>query len=159
METGRPLSPNAAAARDVAVRLLMTEGASWGSPSYAVAQAAGRVLQRMQHTLVRWFGADGFQALLSRALDRSRDVCPPLYAVELPSPTRVSGVSISADSFAALRSFSPEEAMDACTTAIAEVITLLASLVGADMAMRLLEYAWPGERSGPDHVSPERTRE
>lgn len=153
MEAGRLLNASACAARDVAVRLLAEAGASDGSPAGVVAQAGGAVLQRMEHGLAHWFGAYGFHALLSRALDRSREVCPALDAVCVP-PGREDGHSISLDTFSALISLPSEVVMDACTTSIAEIIALLGRLVGDDMAWRLMEHSWLGEASESNPPSP-----
>ncbi|HEU4585189.1 MAG TPA: hypothetical protein VFR95_05530 [Gemmatimonadaceae bacterium] len=159
MEKERSLSTSASAARAIAIRLLMAEGALHGSSSDVVAQAGARVLERLQRTLARWFGADGAHALLSRALDKSRDACPRLEAVEVPLWTLENGLAISPDTFAALRSLPPDEATEACAAVIAEVVALLGRLVGDDVASRLVEYGWPGQEPETNPTSPERSRE
>lgn len=159
MAEERPLSTSARAARDIALRLLASEGAPHGSSSDLVAQAGARVLERLQHTLARWFGVDGAHALLSRALDKSRYACPGLDALEVPSLAGENDIAISPDTFAALQSLPPNEATEACAAAIAEVVALLGRLVGDDVALRLVEYGWPGQKSEANPISPERTRE
>ncbi len=159
MAEERSLSTSARVARDIALRLLASEGAPHGSSSDLVAQAGARVLDRLQHTLARWFGIDGAHALLSRAIDKSRYAYPGLDALEVPSLARENGVDISPDTFAALRSLPPDEAMEACAAAIAEVVALLGRLVGDDVALRLVEFGWPGRKSDANPISPERTRE
>jgi hypothetical protein len=145
--------------REIALRLLASEGAPPGSSPEAVAQAGARVLERLQHTLARWFGVDGAHALLSRALDKSRDASPGLDDMKVPSMMRDGDLAISSDTFAALRSLSPDEATEACAAAIAEVVTLLGSLTGDDVALRLAEQVWPGLESESNPTSPETTRE
>jgi hypothetical protein len=159
MEEERSSKMRARASRDIALRLLGAEGAPHGSSSEAVAEAGARVLERLQHTLARWFGADGAHALLSRALDKSRDAFPGLQSVKVPSLARDNGLAISSDTFAALRALPPDDAMEACAAAIAEVVALLGRLVGDDVAWRLVEYGWPGQESEADPTSPERTPE
>lgn len=158
-EEERSSKMRARASRDIALRLLVTEGAPHGSSSDAVAEAGARVLERLQHTLARWFGADGARTLLSRALDKARSASPGLEAVKVPSLARDNGLAISPDTFAALRSLSADEATEACASAIAEVVDLLGRLVGDDVAWRLVEHGWPGQESEANPTSPERTRE
>ncbi len=149
----------ARASRDIALRLLAAEGAPHGSSSDMVARAGAMVLERLQSTLARWFGADGARALLSRALDKARGASPGLEGVKVPSLARDNGLAISPDTFAALRSLPPDEATEACAAAIAEVVALLGRLVGDDVAARLVEHGWPGQESEANPTYPERTRE
>jgi hypothetical protein len=159
MEEERSFSTSASAAREIALRLLAVEGAPHGSPSDIVAQAGARVLERLQRTLARWFGADGAHALLARALEKARGAFPGLEAVKVPSLAPEEGLAIAKDTFAALCHLSPDEAMEACAAVIAEVVALLGRLVGDDVAWRLVEHGWPEQEPEADPKSPGRTRE
>ncbi len=130
------------AAYETAMRLLRSEGARESSPSGIVTAAGDRVLQKMQHALIRWFGPQGCRALLVRAIERTRARHPALDAVRVLEPGSDRDV-FAPDAFLVLASLPSEAAMSACASVIAEIVTLLGQLVGEDVARRLVDQAWP----------------
>jgi hypothetical protein len=99
-----------------------------------------RVFARMQSNLSRWFGADGFHALLVRTVERTRAVYPVL---SLAYPIGVVDITLSVDVLQANPAPTYEAASEASVAAIAGFIALLTRLVGDDMAVQLIEEVWP----------------
>ena len=103
--------------------------------------AAERVLGRLQEHLLRWFGPDGFHAVLSRALATARKGHPALAHVRIEprSEARLTELAASA------HKYRPAEICDALLALVAATIALLSRLIGDDVVQRLLQHAWPPE--------------
>ena len=146
-------------AHDLASRLLRSEGVSDASDSEAIVAAADHVLRRLQTDLTRWFGSEGFQALLLRALDRARPGHPALAQVILRFDDGSPGQHGLDGLFNNVRPCSPKETRDAFVAVIASVIALLGRLVGDDVAIRLVTQGWPELLRGEPRSIDEGTRE
>jgi hypothetical protein len=126
-------------ARDLAKRLLAHETPQPSDAAQAIA-GAEQVLDNLREQLVRWFGVDGAQALLSRALDRARAEQPALAHATIESRGRVRLRSLGEATGG-----SSETLHTALIQVVTGVLTLLARLIGADMVERVVQQAWPGE--------------
>lgn len=136
----------------MARRLLAAETGAHGTPGDAVA-ATSRVLGQLHEELAIWFGRDGSQAVLARALDRARAGHPALlsdarleFQGEHRRPT-LSGLTELAGTH------DPVEVTAALVALIAAVLALLGRLIGADLVARLVQQAWPNGSAAPraDH--------
>lgn len=153
------MTPIPSRAHDLASRLLRCEGLSDSSDSEAVAAAADRVLRSLESGLGRWFGSEGFHALLLRALDRARPDYPALARVS-PRFDEGAAAAHSLDGlFDELRYRSPEESRSAFAAVVASMIALLGRLVGDDVATRLVAQSWPCALRGDPRSTHEGTRE
>lgn len=92
----------------------------------------------MDPHMSRWFGTDGYSAIVRRAVDRVRVAHP---AVLLPSGN-ANGASESA-AIVALRSVAGSEADDFAVLLLGTFISLLGRLVGEELAMGLIMQSWP----------------
>ena len=118
--------------------------------------AAERVLGRLQEHLLRWFGPDGFHAVLSRALATARKDHPALAHVRIEprSEPRLTELAASA------HMYRPAELREALLALVAATIALLSRLIGDDLVRRLLRDAWPSETPNDTaaDIRPEGTR-
>ena len=118
--------------------------------------AAERVLARLQGHLLRWFGPDGFHAVLSRALATARKGHPALAHVrfEPRSEARLTELAASAHMYRAA------ELRDALLALVAATVALLSRLIGDDLVRRILQDAWPQETPNDTEADtrPEATR-
>jgi predicted membrane-bound spermidine synthase len=123
------------------------------SDAQAVLVNAELVLQRLQAHLLGWFGPDGLDALLVRALERARISHPILAGVQRPAPgtlglanitaavTGESGLDGKVDS---------SEVVEGIVALLAAILALIARLIGDDMMRHLVRQIWP---TLPDDVS------
>jgi hypothetical protein len=132
-----PLAPDPSRGRELARRLLSREQGAGGAPEDIVA-AGEEALRRLRRHLAHWFGSDGVDALLKRAVDRVLPERTEFDPQDRPQPDG------SADELLAqhVRSCPPAEAAEATIEALAAFIALLGHLVGHDMAERLIEQSW-----------------
>lgn len=121
------------------------------APAQSVA-AAERVLQRLQRQLVMWFGSEGADALLARALDGARASHPILAMVQRDTlvGARLTGMAEAA------AAVDPGALADACVALISAVLTLVGRLVGNDLAAHLVEHEWPDVPRDPSSTTSER---
>jgi len=103
-------------------------------------QAAERVILSLRDRLVLWFGPDGFQALLGRALHRVQGQHPQLSVVR--------AVEGDDHPLYELRQAQREPAADAANreavlALIAGMLEVLTKLVGGDLVTRLVHQIWP----------------
>lgn len=128
------------------------------SPAIAAA-VAERTLRRLRADLARWFGSEGFHALLLRALDRARPDHPALARV---SP-RFNGGDVGPNGldglFDNLQPCSAAETSDALAAVVAEVIALLGRFLGDDAAIRLVRQGWSETSGRGQRSTEEETRE
>jgi hypothetical protein len=153
------LTQSPSRAHDLALQLLRYEGVSDASDSEVIAAAADRVLQHLRGELARWFGSEGFRAILLRAIDRTCRSYPAL-AGAIP-PLEGPGTSQHGldNIFGKLQPCGAQEARAATVALIAAVIALLDKLVGEDVALRLLSQSWPELVRGEPRSSDEGTTE
>jgi hypothetical protein len=112
----------------------------------AVVANAELVLQRLQEHLLGWFGPDGLDALLTRALERTRIVHPILAEVQRPGP----GTLRLADMSAAVAAESgpngkldDNEVVEGIVALLAAILALIGRLIGDDMMRHLVKQIWP----------------
>jgi hypothetical protein len=128
------MTPEAAAARDLARRLLeretagATEGASFGA-------AMQRAWMRVSDTLRRSVGDDGYNALLARALARTEGAQPVLKDLRSNE-----SVGIRLDVVTAVESHGSGTVREAVELLLAAVIDILSDLIGADMVRNLFDH-------------------
>jgi hypothetical protein len=125
--------------RDLAHRLLSRETVEREVPG-EVAAAGERVLRRLRDHLAQWFGAEGVDGLLGRAMDRAYSAHPA------PGTARPANGESALDAFVRrARAQPPNEAAEATVGMLTAFIALLGRMVGSDMAERLVEQSWPDE--------------
>jgi len=97
-------------------------------------------------------GADGYRALIARAVDIAASEFPFLNSVEpaISSPGRLVGLP-GPDS----RTATPTEARNAAVAMLAEVLWLLNEFIGRDLTQRIVVLVWPclGKSTNPDAES------
>jgi hypothetical protein len=140
---------NEAAERDLdlARELLVAESGAGGNAGperrrqmeSAQAVAGGeRVLQQLQLRLTLWFGPDGVDALLLRAVDRTVRSHPITAGIrrEGTGPLTLHGL---------LAGSAPDSAVvtEGVVALIATILALIARLIGEDMTRQLVHQIWP----------------
>ena len=122
-----------ASMRDLARRLLAVEAASQSATDAHVNEAV-RVCAKLQVSLTRFAGADGFTSLLRRALALARAEVPALQSIEVKPDCSI---------FEQLAADSSNGATDAAVAIIAHLLGLLVTFIGAPLTVRLVGEAWP----------------
>ena len=130
-----------ASIRAWAQRLLAVEAAN-RSVSVARVHEALLVCEKFRICLTRLAGADGFAALLRRALALARGDVPSLQAVKVTVDCRLEGLE---DFFAAGAGNAGTEAASAI---IAHLLGLLVTFIGEPLTLRLVREAWPDTSLG-----------
>lgn len=100
--------------------------------------AAERVILSLRDRLVLWFGPDGFQALLGRALHRAQVQHPSLGVVR----------ALEGDDHPLYELHESEEtaqpvSREALLALIVAMFEVLTRLVGGDLVTRLVRQIWP----------------
>ena len=114
--------------------MLAVEAANRSASDAQVPEAV-RVSEKLRISLAQFVGADGFTALLRRALVLARADVPLLQSAKVTPDGRLEGMQ--------------EAAADAATdveaaTAITEhVLALLVVFIGESLTLRLVREAWP----------------
>ena len=121
--------------RDLARRLLALEAARV-SPTDA--HESVRVFEKLRISLVTFAGADGFMALLRRAVVLARSEFPSLKQVKIDADGHVEDL---AQGGAAAVNLSTE----AAAAITAHLLELLATFIGEPLTLRLLREIWPDE--------------
>lgn len=118
---------------------LWRHAAGGATDAAALAHAAAELAGSLRRGLDRWIGADGYRALLGRALDETRPVMPVLAGLSAREPDEM-----------ALQTAVAQHGADALANGMVAMLTalieLLARIMGEDIALRLVEEAG---RSGP----------
>ena len=122
--------------RDLAQRLLVLEAASHSSTTDTHAHEAVRVFEKLRNTLVRFAGADGFTALLRRAVVLTRSDVPSLQSVKITADGRLEG-------FEEIGGAAGNLTIEAATAITAHLLGLLATFIGEPLTLRLVREAWP----------------
>jgi hypothetical protein len=123
--------------RELAEKLLSIEDAGH-SDEHAPAQKAGMVSERLRVHLTRFAGADGFTALIRRALTLSRADVPELQAATVKPDGSIEGL----DAASKAATDGGREASIVLTT---NLLNLLVTFVGEPLTRRLVNDAWPDE--------------
>jgi len=119
-----------------------------------MADAARRALQKLDRPLSRLVGAEGYRALLRRALHLSRDVYPQLRDVQLQGvqPGALPALAASLDGLGtAVGGAGPTQAGDALAAVLTHLIRLLTTFIGSDLTARTVREVWPDV---PDLLAP-----
>ena len=119
--------------RDLARRMLAAEAASQSATDAHVNEGV-RVCEKLQVSLTRFAGADGFTSLLRRALALARAEVPALQRIEVKPDCSILE-QLAADS--------SKGATDAAVAIIAHLLGLLVTFIGAPLTVRLVGEAWP----------------
>ena len=119
--------------RDLARRMLAVEAASQ-SATDAHANEAVRVCEKLEVSLTRFAGADGFTSLLRRALALARAEVPALQSIEVKPDCSILE-ELAADS--------SNGATEGAVAIIAHLLGLLVTFIGAPLTVRLVGEAWP----------------
>jgi hypothetical protein len=133
------MTPKSGAASDAARRLWERAADGTSAPD-KVAAAADRMCTELRTGLGRWIGAEGYQALVDRAVAVTRAEHPALDGFSCiggdePGTAAVVGAHGAADVAAGLVAF------------MTAMIELLGRIIGDEMAVRLVEQiAVPGSR-------------
>ena len=121
--------------RALARRLLAIEAASQ-SASDAHVHEAVRVCEKLRIALIRIAGADGFSALMRRALALARAEVPALQRVTLNPDCSMEGLEeLAADASGG--------GADAPIAISAHLLGLLVTFIGEPLTLRLVREAWP----------------
>ena len=121
--------------RDLARQLLAAEAASPSAADSRV-HAAVRVCEKLRISLTRFAGADGFKALLRRALILARAEVPALNSITEKADGALAGLNELA---AAAR----DGGVDAAVAITAHLLGLLVTFIGEPLTVRLVREAWP----------------
>jgi hypothetical protein len=124
-----------ASIRDRARRLLAVEAAI-ESTSHPRAHEAVRVCEKLRISLTRFAGADGFTALLQRALVLAQAEVPSLQTVKVTADGRLEGL----EEFVAN---AENPGVEAATAITAHLLWLLVTFIGEPITLRLAREAWP----------------
>jgi hypothetical protein len=129
------MDTSSASMRDLARRLLAREAASQSAIGTHVNEAV-RVCEKLQISLTRFAGSDGFKSLLRRALALARADVPSLQTVKLKPDGSLEGCEMLA---VAATNGGPEAAV----AITAHLLGLLVTFIGKPFTLRLVREAWP----------------
>ncbi len=121
--------------RDLARRLLTLEAAN-SSVDDAHGHALGRVFEKLQVSLTRLTGADGYRALMRRALALARAEAPELQGITESSDGTLERLQegVGADG---------KPIDSGAVIVIANLLGLLVIFIGEPLMMRLIREVWP----------------
>ena len=121
--------------RELAQRLLMVEAASQ-SASHSQSHEVARVCDKLRISLTRFAGADGFIALMRRALALARAEVPSLHVIQVKADGCVEG-------FETLGPEASQDGVNAAAAITAHLLGLLVTFVGEPITLKLVRDAWP----------------
>ena len=124
-----------ASMRGLARRLLAIESASQSAADSHIHEGV-RVCEKLQISVTRFAGSDGFASLLGRALALARAGNPSLQAVKLKPDGTLDGCE-------ALAIAATNGESEAAIAIIAHFLGLLETFVGEPFTLRLVRQAWP----------------
>ena len=106
----------------------------------ALADTAERAYTALRRRLIGLIGRDGFAALLNRALRLARIVYPTLEGITLDNQAETG--------LRGIREYAQTQAGDGAAAGglaaiLAQLIGLLVVFIGEDLAVRLVQDAWP----------------
>jgi len=115
-----------------AERLLAVEAANPSGP--VAGPEVVRVCERLRVSLAQFVGADGFTALLRRALALARLEVPSLQSARITPAGRLEGIEEACDT---------GSDVEAAITITAHFLGLLVTFIGQSLARRLMRKAFP----------------
>jgi hypothetical protein len=121
--------------RTLAQRLLAMEAAGQAAADLP-RQEAVRVCEKLRISLTRFAGADGFTALMRRALVLARADVPALHSVEVKADGSLEGLK-------ELTVGEHSGGIEASTAIATHLLGLLVTFVGEPITLRLVREAWP----------------
>jgi len=121
---------------------LVAEELRRGEKAEGKAQAAFRVCEKLRRPLTTYAGAAGFRALLSRALSLARSEHPWLRRVQIMADGSI-GCSAEAET-----GMASDQAFRGGTALVAELLALMATLIGEALTFRLMQEVWPKAAMG-----------
>jgi hypothetical protein len=121
--------------RDLARRLLAVEAASQ-SASDPHTQEVVLVSEKLRISLIQFAGADGFAALLRRALALATAEAPALRSAKVTADGRLEGLEQLATRVGSV-------AGAASVAITAHLLELLVTFIGEPLTLRLVRNAWP----------------
>jgi hypothetical protein len=130
------MGASAASTQGLARRLLALEAALPPAATDAAPQPAVRVCEKLRLSLSRFAGADGFTALLRRALALARADEPTVAAVKVLADGRLEGLE-------KLFAGADERGLGSSIAIVAHLLRLLVTFIGAPLTLRLVREAWP----------------
>jgi hypothetical protein len=129
--------------RDLARRLLAVEAARQSATDLR-GQEAVRVFEKLRVSLTRLAGADGFTAILRRALALARAEVPALHGSAVKAGGSRKGLAeVVADACG-----SEVGGGEAAVAIIAQLLGLLVTFIGESLTVRLVREAWPDASLG-----------
>ncbi len=125
------------------VERVLVQGAGEGRESVALAEVAIQAEVRLQVRMVDLVGVRGYAALVARALRLSQAEVPALAPVTVDpgAEGRLQGVRAFVESTRANGGSRVAEA--GLIALLAQIIGLLITFVGEDLALRLVREVWP----------------
>ncbi|HUQ72304.1 MAG TPA: hypothetical protein VM165_22450 [Planctomycetaceae bacterium] len=126
------------ALRTLARRLIAEETARPKSAG-ARSNAAVQVCEKLRTELTRFAGAEGFSALMRRALVLARADVPALSGVTVTPDGVVDGLE-------ALVTEEADAGIAAATALTTQLLGLLVTFIGEPLTQRLVSEAWPDLR-------------
>ncbi len=128
------MNTSSASIRDWARRLLAVEAANQSASETQVHEVV-RAFEKLRTSLTQFVGADGFTALLRRALALARADVPALQNVKVTAAGHLEGIEeFAADAGAGIK------AAGAITE---QLLGLLVTFIGESLTLRMLREAWP----------------
>jgi hypothetical protein len=127
-----------------AERLLAVEAANPSGP--VAGPEVVRVCERLRVSLTQFVGADGFTALLRRALALARLEVPSLQTARITTDGRLEGIEEAGGEVG--------NDVEAAITITAHFLGLLVTFIGQSLALRLMRKAFP-DTSGMTEQSEE----
>jgi hypothetical protein len=126
-----PTSIRAWAQRLVAVEASNRSASDTDSPEVL------HIFEKLRSALTQFVGADGFTALMRRALALARREVPPLETANVTSDGRLEGIDEHATN--------AMNHTEAATVITAHLLALLVTFVGEPLTLRLMCDVWPDE--------------
>ena len=120
---------------ELARRLVALEAETQNEKDEPAGEAV-RVCEKLQISLTRFAGTDGFAALLRRALALARADDPSLEGVKVTLEGHLEGL----ENIGSTAGNAPFEAANAIT---GHLLVLLATFIGEPLTRRLVRQAWP----------------
>jgi hypothetical protein len=119
-----------------AQRLLASETANQsGSQTYP--HELLRVLEKLRNALTQFVGADGFTALMGRALALARREVPSLETAKITPEGRLEGLEE--------HGAGATNHAEAAAAITAHLLALLVNFIGEPLTFRLMRDVWPDE--------------
>ena len=122
-----PTAPTRAWAR----RLLASEAANQSDPQQLL-----QVVEKLRNALTQFVGADGFTALLRRAVALARKEVPSLEVAKVTPQGRLEGI----EGHAGATNYA-----ESAISITAHLLALLITFIGEPLTLRVMRDVWPDE--------------